>query len=77
VVLDLVNTMAIAIEGVQHWLDGVGELGVMLELRGADVPTDLVQLRQRPISVVALDPLDRAGDSCRTRRGPPAAAAGW
>jgi hypothetical protein len=54
-----VVTAAVAVERVQYRLDPVGELGVVLELRGPDVAADSVQLRQRLLRVVPLDRLDQ------------------
>src|ERR1019366_9205721 len=58
VVFYLVDAGAAAIERVQYRLNRVGEFGVVLELRGADVAADLVQLRQCPTGIVSLDRLN-------------------
>lgn len=58
VVLHLVHAAAVAVMRVQFWLDAVGALGVVLELRRADVAPDPGQVVDRPCRVVARHTLD-------------------
>ena len=61
VVLHLVDPVAPAVKGVQFGRDGVGKLGVVLELRAADEHAHVGEFACGPGGIVAVDGLDEHG----------------